>query len=212
MLAGIGGGLLVAVAAVACDHLWQRYRKSERKHAEALGDGAAHITAALAVTIPASAFVRHPGRFVATAALSSVLIDLDHLVAARSMALIPCMSMPQRPASHSVLTIGLMTYLAERAWPGTQTELALALGLGSHLVRDIATGGAPLFIPRRIVQVARPRAAGMMFGLAFFGRWYARRMLDPHRQRRSDPAVLAPEAIIVGSRVLRAARMQRRAA
>ncbi|MFW6074563.1 MAG: metal-dependent hydrolase [Chloroflexota bacterium] len=212
MLAGIGGGLLVGVASVACDRLWDRYRRSNRKRAEALGDGAAHITAAMAVTLPSAAFVRHPGRFVATAVSSAVLIDLDHVIAARSIALIPCMSMSRRPASHSVLTIGLTTYLAERAWPGTQTELALTLGLGSHLVRDIATGGAPLFIPRRVVEVARPHSLMMMVGLAILGRWYARRMLDPHRPRRSDPTVLAPEALIIGSRALRAARQQRRAA
>jgi hypothetical protein len=138
--------------------------------------------------------------------LSAVAIDLDHVVAARSVALVPCMTMPHRPPSHSLLTLGALTYVSERAWPGSQTELAIALGLGSHLLRDLATGGAPIFLPRQIVEMARPSVAFMMVGLGAFGRWYARHMLDPKRPRRSNPAVLAPEGLMVAARAVRALR------
>jgi hypothetical protein len=52
----------------------------------------------------------------------------------------------------------------------------------------------------------------MMLALGFFGRWYARHMLDPKRRRRSNSLVLAPEAILVGSRAIRAVREHTRAA
>lgn len=202
ILAASGFGLLALGLDQLCDH----FKRTGQKHQEAVTDGAAHIATAIAVAMPATPFVRDKRRFVLTAAVSAVAIDLDHVVAARSTSLIPCMTMPNRPASHSVLTVGLVSYVAERAWPDTQTDLGIILGLGSHLLRDLATGGAPLFIPRRIVAITRPPVASMMVTLGFFGRWYARHMLDPQRRRRSNQTVLAPEVLLVGSRVLRARR------
>jgi hypothetical protein len=204
----LGFGLLALVFDVLCDY----FKRTDRKRQEALSDGAAHIATALAVSIPAAPFVEHRRRFVALSALSAVLIDLDHVVAARSTRLLRCMTMPTRPASHSLLTIGIGSYAAERLWPGTQSGLAITLGLGSHLLRDLATGGAPLFIPRRIVEITRPPVASMMLALGVFGRWYARHMLNPERPRRSNPLVLAPEALVLSSRAIRAVRDRARAA
>lgn len=208
LLAAFGCGLLALAFDQACD----AFKRNGMKRQEALSDGAAHIATALAVSLPAAPFVQDRKRFVALAALSAVAIDLDHVVAARSTSLIPCMTMPNRPASHSVLTVGVVSYAVERAWPGTQSGLAIVLGLGSHLLRDLATGGAPLFIPRRIIEIPRPPVASMMLALGVFGRWYARHMLDPQRRRRSNPVVLAPEAMLVSSRALRALREHTRAA
>lgn len=204
---GIAAAFVFGLLALTLDRLCDHFKHTGQKHQEALSDGAAHIATAIAVAMPATPFVRDKRRFVATAALSAVAIDLDHVIAARSARLIPCMTMPQRPASHSVVTVGVMSYVAERTWPDTQTDLGIILGLGSHLLRDLATGGAPLFIPRRIVAITRPPVATMMVALGFFGRWYARHMLNPQRRRRSNQTVLAPEALIVGSRVLRARRL-----
>ncbi len=208
ILIAFGFGLLALGFDQACD----AFKRSGHKRQEALSDGAAHIATALAVSLPAAPFVQDRKRYVAMAALSAVAIDLDHVIAARSTSLIPCMTMPNRPASHSVLTVGIVSYAVERAWPGTQSGLSIVLGLGSHLLRDLATGGAPLFIPRRIVEVPRPPVASMMLALGIFGRWYARHMLDPRRRRRSNPVVLAPEAMLVSSRAIRALREHTRAA
>lgn len=202
LVAAAGFGVL----ALGFDRMCDFFKETEQKPLEALSDGAAHIATALAVAVPASPFVSNPRRFVTIAVLSAVAIDLDHVVAARSTQLIPCMTMPNRPASHSVVTVGAVSYFAERAWPGTQSELGIVLGLGSHLLRDLATGGAPLFIPKRIVALQRPPVASMMVALGFFGRWFARHMLNPDRKRRSNQKVLAPEAVIIGSRALRARR------
>jgi membrane-bound metal-dependent hydrolase YbcI (DUF457 family) len=209
---GLIVALLFGVLALVFDRLCASFKRSERKRLEALTDGAAHIATALAVSLPAAPFVAHKRRFLTVAALSAVAIDLDHVVAARSVRLIPCMTMPTRPASHSVLTVAAGTYAAERLWPGTQSGLAITLGLGSHLLRDLATGGAPLFIPQRIIIVPRPPVASMMVALGVFGRWYARRLLDPTRPRRSNPLVLAPEALVVSSRAIRAVRQRAHAA
>jgi hypothetical protein len=200
-----GAALAFGCAAYGLDRACRHFNVRRNRRLEALSDGAAHIATALAVATPALPFVNKRTRFLLVAALSSVAIDLDHVVAARSLALIPCMSMPQRPASHSLLTLGLAVYVAERTAPGTHTELAIGLGLGSHLLRDIATGGAPLFLPRRIISIARAPVALMILALGLFARWYSRYMLDPNRPRRSNP-------VVVGSRVVRGARSARRAA
>jgi hypothetical protein len=209
---GLAISLFFGVLALLLDRACDYCKKTNRKHIEALSDGGAHIATALAVSLPAMPFVEHRRRFIAVSALSAVAIDLDHVIAARSTSLIPCMTMPQRPASHSVLALGIGSYAAERLWPGTQSGLAITLGLGSHLLRDLATGGAPLFIPQRIVVVPRPPVASMMAAMGVFGRWYARRILDPMRPRRSNPVVLAPEALVVSSRAIRALRQRDRAA
>lgn len=208
LLAALGSGVL----AVGFDRLHSWAQVHGHKRTEALSDGGAHIATALTVSLPAANHVANPKRFVATAAISAVAIDLDHVVAARSVALLSCMSMPHRPPSHSVITIGASTYVAERIWPGSQSALALLLGLGSHLLRDLATGGAPLFLPKRILELPRPPVTTLMVGLSTFGTWYARRQLDPQRRRRSNPDMLAPEAVAVSSRALRAVRQLRRAA
>jgi len=211
-LPGIAAALAMGGLALGADYLWGRFKRTGARHPEALSDGAAHFATGLAVALPAAPFVREPGRFLMIAGLSSILIDLDHVAAARSLRLVPCMTMPQRPPTHSVLAVGALTYLIERLQPGRQTELAVTLGLGSHLLRDLITGGAPLFMPGRIVEVARHHGLLMTVGLAALGRWYARKILDPARPRRSNPAVLAPEALVVRARAMRAARQARRAA
>jgi hypothetical protein len=198
--------------ALIADQLCARFKQEGARHSEAIGDGAAHFATGLAVALPAAPFVREPRRFLALAGLSAIFIDLDHVVAARSLKLVPCMTMPRRPATHSVLAVGVLAYLLERIEPGRQSELAVTLGLGSHLLRDLVTGGAPLFMPSKIVEVARHRGLFMMILLAVVGRWYARKILDPTRPRRSNPKVLAPEALVVGARAMRAARSAGRAA
>lgn len=208
----LAAAVVFGVLALAFDRACSHFKRADRKHLEALSDGAAHISTALAVSLPAARSVQHHRRFVAMAILSAVAIDLDHVIAARSTGLIRCMTMPTRPASHSLVTIGISSYAAERLWPGTQSGLALTLGLGSHLLRDLATGGAPLFIPQRIVVVPHPPVAMMMAVLGAFGHWYARHILDPARKRRSNPVVLAPEAIVLGSRAVRAVRLRDHAA
>ena len=211
-LQGIGAGVAFGLAALAADQLCVRYKSRGARRREAASDAFAHLATGLAVALPASPFVREPKRFLWMAGVSAMFIDLDHVVAARSFKLDPCMTMPRRPATHSVLAVGGLAYLAERIEPGRQTELAVTLGLGSHLLRDLVTGGAPLFMPSKIVEIAKHRGLFMMIGLAGLGRWYGRRLRDPDRHRRSNPIILAPEALVAGARAVRASRSNRRAA
>jgi LexA-binding, inner membrane-associated putative hydrolase len=205
-------GLCCGVIALIADRLCARFKADCARRPEAASDAVAHLATGLAVALPASSYVDDPERFLAVAGVSAIFIDLDHVVAARSIKLKSCMTMPSRPATHSVLAVGALAYLTERLEPGRQFELAVTLGLGSHLLRDLITGGAPLFMPSRIVEIAKHRGILMMLGLTLVGRWYARRLHDPDRNRRSNPIVLAPEALVVGARAVRANRNSGRAA
>jgi hypothetical protein len=204
--------LLCGGIALIADQLCSRFKQDGARRPEAVADALAHLATGLAVALPATPHVRDPERFLATAAISAMFIDLDHIVAARSIKLHSTMTMPNRPASHSVLAIGSLAYLTERLQPGRQTELAVTLGLGSHLLRDLVTGGAPLFMPRHIVAIQKHRGLIMMVALAISGRWYVRRIHDPDRTRRSNPLVLAPEALVAGARAVRSTRSTSRAA
>lgn len=198
--------------ALVADQLCRRFKQDGARRPEAVADALAHLTTGLAVALPATPFVKNPERYLAVAAVSAMFIDLDHVVAARSIKLNSCMTMPSRPASHSVLAVGSLAYLTERLQPGRQTELAVTLGLGSHLLRDLVTGGAPLFMPSRIVEIQKHRGLFMMVALAAAGRWYIQRLHDPDRTRRSNPVVLAPEALVAGARAVRSTRSASRAA
>src|SRR5688500_10377040 len=77
-------GLLIAFAfgllALAFDSACYGFKGRGQKRQEALSVGAAHIASGLAVSLPAAPFVQVRKRFVALAALSAVVIDLDHVV------------------------------------------------------------------------------------------------------------------------------------
>jgi membrane-bound metal-dependent hydrolase YbcI (DUF457 family) len=113
--------------------------------------------------------VPEPGWFVATGLLGSLVLDLDHIVAAQSIRLDRCMTMPARPPTHSLLTALLASLGLARLRPWRGLGLGLFLGLASHLLRDLGTGGAPAFHPRRIVECAYPVSVLLAAALAVLG-------------------------------------------
>lgn len=83
---------------------------------------------------------------------SAVALDVDHIFAARSLQVNNWMTMPSRPPTHSLVAMIAMAWGVEWLAPGRRLWLAVALGVGSHLLRDLATGGAPLWHPRRVIS------------------------------------------------------------
>ncbi len=145
------GAVIAALATGAWHRRWESaYDGSPRR---GLFDGLCHLGTAMAVSLPILPYVRDRWGFLRISLLSSVVIDLDHVLAARSFRLTRCMTMDQRPASHSVLTPLIVAVLVERWKPEQHTGLAALVGVGSHLLRDLGTGGAPLLHPRRIITI-----------------------------------------------------------
>lgn len=140
-------------------------------------DGLCHAGTALAVALPALPYVRDPAGFLRVALSSALLFDLDHVAAARSVRLARCMTMATRPASHSLLAPLALAALAEWLRPQRHIGLGALLGIGSHLLRDLGTGGAPLVHPRRIITVPYRIVVPILGLLAISSRHATRRHL-----------------------------------
>ncbi|MEX2425438.1 MAG: hypothetical protein WD401_01625 [Thermomicrobiaceae bacterium] len=110
-----------------------------------------HLGTASTVTLPVLPNIEHKRAFGMMAVGSAIMLDLDHVLAARSLEMNSWMTMPSRPPTHSLGTMILIAWVAERMNPGKRLWLAVMLGIGSHLLRDLATGGAPLWHPRRVI-------------------------------------------------------------
>lgn len=144
-----------AVFAALLTSMWHRRWEAahEGSRQRGLFDGLCHAGTALAVSLPVLPYVRDRAGFLRVALVSAVAFDLDHIPAARSIRLDRCSTMPTRPVSHSALAPLLLALLLERWRPEKHVGLAVLLGLTSHLLRDVGTGGAPLVHPRRIITM-----------------------------------------------------------
>ncbi|MER3436598.1 MAG: hypothetical protein C4346_02680, partial [Chloroflexota bacterium] len=111
---------------------------------EAVVDETAHLATALLVLLgvaPRMSLLRLSGTVIGGTA-----IDVDHLPAmAGSLVLTEGTN---RPYTHSFLTVVLLIILGV-ALPAWIREFAwgASLGVASHLLRDMATGGVPLLWP-----------------------------------------------------------------
>lgn len=164
----VSGALISAGLTVVWQRRWAEAAAATPRRA--LFDGLCHVGTALAVGLPALPHVDNRREFIQAVVAGAILIDLDHIPAARSTRLDRCMSMPQRPASHSVFAVLALAAAVETLRPGRQAGLGMLLGLSSHLLRDLATGGAPLIRPRSVITIP-PGAQVVLLGvLALVGR------------------------------------------
>lgn len=117
-------------------------------------DEPAHLATTVLVL---SAVARTAGsRLWAWALVGSVLIDLDHVPF--HLGWDPIVSPVGRPVTHSLIVVAaLLACAGARRW--RTAALGLALGVVSHLLRDLATGpGVPLVWPLSDTGVAVPYA------------------------------------------------------
>ena len=107
-----------------------------RRYLVAAADPFAHAALAAAVTAPL-------GRgAMRTAVVAGLLIDIDHVVAARSLHPREMLSLAARPRSHALLTAAGAGAAATLAGGPVHGWAAFA-GLVSHLLRDATGDGAP---------------------------------------------------------------------
>jgi hypothetical protein len=138
---------------------------SPRLAVAAMLDESAHVATTLLLLGPAQ--LPRGSAFRCGAIVGSVIIDLDHLPAVLRHH--PLRSAEDRPVTHSMPTLGLVYLLAAAAGaPSRPARLGLAVGVTSHFIRDLATGGLPLFWPmrRRLVCVSPYVYFLLLLGLA----------------------------------------------
>jgi len=144
------------------------------------------LTAALLLAVlPRSA----RGRLWPWALLGAVVIDLDHVPL---YTFAPEFAVSGRPPTHSLLTV-LVLGIVAAVIPLVRIPFAgLALGVGLHLVRDVATGpGVPLLWPFDDSAIRSPYAAYLVVivGAAAVATWKVSRGI----RRRADPPTAASE-------------------
>ena len=98
--------------------------------------------AALAALVVAPLAVRTRHRVLGTAVATALVIDLDHVVAARSARPRDTTALSARPRTHSLLAaaaVGCVAWAAGGPWHGWAAFAAL----GSHLLHDAGDHAAP---------------------------------------------------------------------
>lgn len=171
---------------------WKRHPRGTAGHG--MLDLACHLGTACTVTLPVLPNARYRREFGACALGSAIALDLDHVVAARSLSVSRWMTMPSRPPTHSLFSLVVMAWTAERLAPGKRLWLAVMLGVGSHLLRDLATGGAPLWHPRRVITWPVPTVVVVLALLPVAGWYLAGMPLRPNqpKSRRKSGRLFGP--------------------
>ena len=144
----LGAGLVFAFDAV-----WHLYDLP--RELAAVLDASAHAFTALMLL--GYRGVSNSRRIPVAAALGAVLIDLDHVPGELGYAFLTAGT--NRPYSHSLAVLGglgLVACLLPRR--GRSIGLAVWFGIATHLLRDLATGGVPLWWPASPRRVAAPYA------------------------------------------------------
>ena len=126
----------------------RRRRRSEISRLRVYSDPFQHAAIAAVVVAPLAA--RAPRGVLGTAVAAALLIDLDHVIAARSVRVRDTTGLDQRPVSHSVLVATLAAALVT-ARAGPLHGWAAFAALGSHLLHDAGDTAAatPLLWPFR---------------------------------------------------------------
>jgi membrane-bound metal-dependent hydrolase YbcI (DUF457 family) len=98
--------------------------------------------ASLAALVVAPLAARTDWRILRTALVAALVIDVDHVVAARSARPRDTTALAARPGTHSLLTaagVGCVVWAASGPWHGWSAFAAL----GSHLLHDAGDRAAP---------------------------------------------------------------------
>ena len=117
-----------------------RTRRSEISRLRVYSDPLQHAAIAAAVVAPLAP--RAPRGVLTTAVAAALLIDLDHVIAARSVRVRHTTGLDQRPVSHSLVAAALAAALVT-ARAGPLHGWAAFAALGSHLLHDAGDTAAP---------------------------------------------------------------------
>jgi hypothetical protein len=172
----IGGVMLLG------DALLQYGRPSAiPAHYWALLDSPVHGLLALLVVSP---LFRHPFfqrkllGWLTVAALTAVLIDLDHVIAARSFSLIEITTLPNRPMIHSLLFASLFGLVALLLTRRPLAGWLIFAVLASHVLRDASTGATYFLWPLSVDQLPVPAYYASQILLYLLSYLFATRRVD----------------------------------
>jgi inner membrane protein len=152
----LGAGLVFAM-----DALFWRF--DPPRAVAAVMDESAHAATALLLLDLARLPPSEP--ILAGTLVGAVVIDVDHIPSEIGWDVL--VKGTGRPYTHSLFTLGESVLLAcARTAPWRTVALSAAFGIVTHLLRDMATGGVPLYWPLATRAVTIPYAAYAILLLA----------------------------------------------
>jgi len=144
--------------------------------------------ALIAATVAAPLVPRSGRRVLVTAVAPALVIDIDHVVAARSVRVRDTTSLRVRPRSHS-LVVALGAGAVAAAAAGPAHGWAAFGGLASHLMHDAGDRAAPtpvLWPFARARQLGRRRQVAVTAALVIGSVVVSRATAGPSRARSSS--------------------------
>jgi inner membrane protein len=158
------GPALLVMLVFTCDHVLGSLRSVLLIGAV---DEPAHLATACLVLVAAQRleWLRAHPKEIGIVLASAVLIDLDHIPLYAGL---PHVALGGRPYSHSLLTVAALLLISAVMPSGRRRwVVAMAAGLGLHLVRDVATGPGVLLVwPISADEVLVPYPAYLTLCLA----------------------------------------------
>lgn len=118
-----------------------------RKDWSALLDPFAHIILATMILIPWLVFWQLPRLYLFVGVIFAVLIDTDHIWAARSWAVTEIIKLPERPIIHSLIIITTISLLIGMITKNKWITQTILIALLSHISRDATSGKTPWLWP-----------------------------------------------------------------
>ncbi|WP_084284325.1 metal-dependent hydrolase [Solirubrobacter soli] len=168
-------------------------RSTTARRVQVYSDPLQHVLIAAAVVAPF-----RDASVVRTAAVASIVIDADHIVAARSVRVRHTTGLDTRPRSHSLIT-ALGAGAAVAAVRGAEHGWATFAALTSHLLHDAGDRAAPTpllwpFAPARQLGRRRQLAGTALLALASVAvsRALAAASADPPAAGASGGGAAAP--------------------
>lgn len=118
-----------------------------RKDWSALLDPFAHIILATMVLIPWLVFWQLPRLYLLIGVSAAVLIDTDHIWAARSWAVTEMIKLSERPIVHSLMIITIFSIVMGIVTNNKWIAQTILLALLTHISRDATSGKTPWLWP-----------------------------------------------------------------
>ena len=110
--------------------------------------------------------------------LIASLLDLDHFIVNFSFSLTKAISLPMRPATHSLLFAILMSVAFFVITKNKKWTWLIFVSIASHVVRDAYSGATPIFCPLHVYQIPYWSYLGIEYLLLCISVLFAKRTLQ----------------------------------
>lgn len=103
----------------------------------------------------------HYARLFLIGAAASVLIDIDHVIAAGSVRINKMITLPSRPFTHSLTYALMFSAVLLIVFRDTAIAGAVFAGIAIHLLRDMISGKTMIFFP--VKSISHLKKSGYVF-------------------------------------------------